>query len=116
MILDAKKSELVGIRGAKLLRLDTDLLHAADAISDQELRRLVETQGTERVDLSDCFAKYMEFENGISRDRPAGAIFGILSAEGDLAVWWTEYFSKYTSGELKMVHFHARRRIAQLEP
>ena len=116
VILDAKKSELVGIRGAKLLRLDTDLLHAADAISDQELRRLVETQGTERVDLSDCFAKYMEFDKGISRDRPAGAIFGILSAEGDLAVWWTEYFSKYTSGELKMVHFHARRRIAQLEP
>ena len=116
VILDATKSELVGIRGTKLLRLDTDLLHAADAISDQELRRLVETQGTERVDLSDCFAKYMEFDKDISRDRPAGAIFGILSAEGDLAVWWTEYFSKYTSGELNGVHFHARHRIAQLEP
>ena len=117
VILDAKTNELVGIRGAKLLRLDVEFLHDADAIDDQELRRLLETQGTERVDLSDFVAKYAEYENAHgAKHHPGGTFVGILSAEGELAVLYSDSVRVLRNGELSLVRFQTRHRIAQLEP
>jgi len=96
LILDAKRNELVAIRGAKLLRLES-------------------AQGTKRVDLSDCFTQFVEYENNIDEGDQRVAVVGILSAEGEMVVLNTLYFN-HKNGDMRSVCFQARRRIAQLEP
>lgn len=73
-------TEMVALRGGKLLRLDAPSWPAADAVSEATLRRLMDASGSERIDLA-----------GDGRDwsdggRGRATFLVLLSAEGD---FWT---------------------------
>ena len=94
LVYDNTRRDLVGIRGAKLLRLDADSWPVADRIGDKELRSLLETKGVERVALADVYDEYSDFEYSRTNGGFKGAFIGVLSAEGALAVVRTDYFSE----------------------
>ena len=90
MVLDAKRPELVGIRGAKLVRLDVDSWHAADAISNEDLLQKIRAYGAERIDLKEDNQQRLEetFDEKLERSRTGkgDVFFAILNKEGKVAV------------------------------
>ena len=90
VVLDAKRPELVGIRGAKLLRLDVDSWPAADAISNEDLLQRIRAHGSERIDLKEDYELRQQetFHEELERSRTGkgDVFFTVLNKEGKLAV------------------------------